>query len=70
MTTERIIKALQRSTHLKTWELRRDYPLLFEIQEQITIEQVGLNTRLAGRSIVAEMRRLACPLGHSLPRMD
>jgi hypothetical protein len=65
MTISRLIAALQRSTHLKTSALRKEYPELFEISQEQKLYLLGFNTRLAARSIVAEVRGSACPIPHS-----
>jgi hypothetical protein len=48
MTIERIIAAIQRTTHLKRWELVRDYPEVFSIKAEFNAERDlwGLKSRL------------------------
>lgn len=62
LTIEKVIAALRRSTHLKPGELRRDYPELFEIEQETRLKEIALNTKLFSMSIIAEIRGLACPI--------
>ena len=69
MTIDRIIAAVQRSTHLKHWEMGRDFPELFEVRAGMRQESDvwELRTRLheiLGRCPICDRQFAPCPPAH------
>ena len=70
MTIDRVIKAIQRCSHLSNAQMAEKFPELYELLFQEQLETLALNTRLATRSMIAEIQGRACPLSLTSPTTD
>lgn len=66
MNIRRILKAVQRTSHLSNKQMVTNFPELFELQWREDLENIRWQTLTRTRSVVAEMRGLACPVKNSL----
>ncbi len=62
MDINRVIRAVQRTTHLTTGQMHEQYTELFEIQSEIEMEQRIFYWQLMGLSLQAEVKGVACRL--------
>jgi CRISPR/Cas system CSM-associated protein Csm2 small subunit len=62
MDISNVIKAVQKTSHLSNSQMRSQYPELYQIKEEEKIKELGLNTKQAAQSLVAEIKETACRL--------
>lgn len=62
MDIDRVIKAIQRNSHLTTRQMVQQYPELFEIKFSEQLKQINWKTQLDVNSRIAEIKKIACPL--------